>query len=173
GTLSNFASGLMILLYRPYDIGDFVSVADATGTVEAMTLVSTTVKTPDNKLVVVPNSSIWGGTITNVTGSDTRRVDLVFGIGYGDDIQKAQAILEDVVSKQDLVLAEPAPVVKLHELADSSVNFVVRPWSRTGDYWNVYWDITRQVKERFDAEGVSIPFPQQDIYIKEAPATAS
>ncbi|MHC4514279.1 MAG: mechanosensitive ion channel family protein [Planctomycetota bacterium] len=173
GTLSNFASGLMILLYRPYDIGDFVSVADATGTVAAMTLVSTTVKTPDNMLVVVPNSSIWGGTITNVTGSDTRRVDLVFGIGYDDDIQKAQAILEDVVSKQELVLAEPAPVVKLHELADSSVNFVVRPWSRTGDYWNVYWDITRQVKERFDAEGVSIPFPQQDIYIKEAPATAS
>ena len=173
GTLSNFASGLMILLYRPYDIGDFVSVADASGTVTAMTLVSTTVKTPDNKVVVVPNSSIWGGTITNNSGSDTRRVDLVFGIGYEDDMQKAQGILEDVVKKHDLVLADPAPVIKVHELADSSVNFIVRPWSKTGDYWDVYWDLTRKVKERFDAEGVSIPFPQRDVHLKQAPAAAS
>jgi len=170
GTLSNFASGLMILLYRPYDIGDFVSVADASGTVTAMTLVSTTVKSPDNKVVVVPNSSIWGGTITNNSGSDTRRVDLVFGIGYEDDMEKAQGILEDVVKKHDLVLADPAPVIKVHELADSSVNFVVRPWSKTGDYWNVYWDLTRKVKERFDAEGVSIPFPQRDVHLKQAAA---
>ncbi len=167
GTLSNFASGLMILLYRPYDIGDFVSVADATGKVAAMTLVSTTVKTGDNKLVVVPNSSIWGGTITNVTGSATRRVDLVFGVAYHDDLTKVQGILEDLVKSHPSVLADPPPVVKLNELAESSVNFIVRPWVRTGDYWDVYWDLTRQVKERFDAEGVSIPFPQRDVHLRE------
>ncbi|GAB4153060.1 MAG: hypothetical protein Fur0037_21870 [Planctomycetota bacterium] len=172
GTLSNFASGIMILLYRPYDIGDYVAVAGVAGTVEAMTLVSTSVKTPDNQLVVIPNSSIWGGIITNVTGKQQRRVDLSFGIGYSDDIAKAERILTDIVKKHPLVLPDPEPVIKLHELADSSVNFVVRPWVSTSDYWTVYWDITRAVKERFDAEGVSIPFPQRDVHIyQEASAT--
>ncbi|MFH1999813.1 MAG: mechanosensitive ion channel family protein, partial [Planctomycetota bacterium] len=165
GTLSNFASGIMILLYRPYDIGDAVSVTGVSGKVASMTLVSTTINTFDNQKVVVPNGSIWGNVITNMTGSPTRRVDMVFGIGYGDDIAKAQKILEEIVTSHPKVLKDPAPVIKLHELADSSVNFVTRPWSKTGDYWDVYWDITRSVKERFDAEGVSIPFPQRDVHL--------
>ena len=165
GTLSNFASGLMILIYRPYDVDQIIEAAGVKGIVDSMNLVSTTIKTFDNQIVVVPNGEIWGGVITNVTGSNTRRVDMVFGISYTDDISKAAKILENIVSNHELVLKEPEPVIKLHELADSSVNFVCRPWVKTGDYWTVYWDVTRTVKERFDKEGVSIPFPQQDVHI--------
>lgn len=172
GTLSNFASGLMILIYRPYDLSDIVTVAGTTGTVDAMTLVSTTLKLPDNQRVVIPNNSIWGDVITNITGQSTRRVDMVFGCGYGDDLQQAQEVLEQVVASHPKVHAEPAPVVKVHELAASSVNFVVRPWAATGDYWDVYWDVTRQVKERFDAAGLSIPFPQQDVHLHRASEAA-
>ena len=168
GTLSNFAAGLMILLYRPYDIGDYVDIGGTAGTVSAMNLVSTTLLLPDNQVVVVPNNSIWGGIITNVTGSDTRRVDLVFGIGYDDDIEKTQRVLQEVVSAHPKVLAEPELNIQVHELADSSVNFIVRPWVKTEDYWTVYWDLMRTVKQRFDAESISIPYPQQDVYIHHA-----
>ena len=164
-SLSNFASGILMLVYRPFDIGDMISVASTLGKVESMNLLSTQLRTPDNQLVIVPNNSVWGDVIINVTGITQRRVDLVFGIGYSDDIDKAQEILEDIVNGNERVLKDPEPVVKLHELADSSVNFVCRPWVRPDDYWDVYWDITREVKRRFDAEGVSIPFPQQDIHI--------
>lgn len=164
GTLSNFASGVMILLYRPYDVGDVVNAAGATGKVSEMSLVSTTLTTPDNQIVIIPNSSIWGGVITNITGNPIRRVDLTFGIGYGDDLGKAARVLTDIVTKNELVLKDPAPVIQLHELADSSVNFVVRPWAKTEDYWTVYWEVTRRVKERFDAESISIPFPQRDVH---------
>ncbi|MGD9876749.1 mechanosensitive ion channel family protein [Desulfococcus sp.] len=164
-TLSNFAAGFMILLYRPYDIGNFVTAGGVTGTVDSMNLVSTTIKTPDNQSLIVPNGQIWGDVITNVTGNATRRVDLVFGIGYDDDIAKAQKVLEDIVDGHNLVLKNPAYVIKVHELADSSVNFICRPWVRTGDYWTVYWDITRAVKERFDAEGIGIPYPQRDVHV--------
>ena len=167
-TLSNFAAGVMILLYRPYEIGDVVTVSGTTGKVKAMTLVSTTVITPDNQVIVVPNSNIWGDVITNVTGSSTRRVDLVFGIGYDDDMDKAQALLEEIASAHPKVLEEPATVVKVGTLNASSVDYVVRPWCKTGDYWDVYWDLTRQVKERFDAEGISIPYPRTDIHIHQA-----
>lgn len=167
GTLSNFASGVMILLYRPYDIGDAVSVAGVSGSVDAMTLVSTTVRSWDNQRIVIPNNKIWGDVITNITGNTTRRVDMVFGVSYGDDIDQAQAILEDIVSRTEGVLKDPAPTIKMHELADSSVNFVVRPWTKTSDYWDVYWAVTREVKKRFDAEGISIPFPQQDVHLHE------
>ncbi len=165
GTLSNFVSGLMILIYRPYDVGQIIDTAGVKGVVDSMNLVSTTIKTFDSQIVVIPNGEIWGGVITNVTGSDTRRVDMVFGISYTDDISKAAKILEDIVSKHELVLKEPEPIIRLHELADSSVNFVCRPWVKTADYWTVYWDVTRTVKERFDKEGISIPFPQQDVHI--------
>ena len=167
GTLSNFAAGVMILIYRPYDVGDLVEIGDTFGMVDAMTIVSTTLKTLDNQKVVVPNNMIWGDKIINATGSDKRRVDMVFGIGYNDDIAKAQSILEEIVIKHDAVLKDPEPIVKVHELADSSVNFVVRPWALTDNYWDVYWDITRSVKERFDAEGVSIPFPQRDVHMHQ------
>ena len=164
-SLSNFASGILMLIYRPFDIGDMINVAGVLGKVESMNLLSTQLRTPDNQLVVVPNNSVWGDVIINVTGINRRRIDMTFGIGYGDDIDKAQKILEEIVFGHELVLKDPEAVVKLHELADSSVNFVCRPWVSPDDYWDVYWDITRAVKKRFDEEGVSIPFPQQDIHI--------
>lgn len=164
-SLSNFASGILMLIYRPFDIDDMINVAGVFGKVESMHLLSTQLRTPDNQLVIVPNNSVWGDVITNVTGITRRRIDLVFGIGYNDDIDKAQSVLEEIVNGHELVLKEPEPVVKLHELADSSVNFVCRPWVKPDDYWDVYWDITRAVKRRFDAEGVSIPFPQRDVHI--------
>jgi small conductance mechanosensitive channel len=169
GTLSNFASGLMILIYRPYDVGHIIDAAGVKGKVKSMNLVSTTIMTFDNQVVIVPNGEIWGGVITNVTGSSTRRVDMVFGISYSDDISKASKILEDILAKHDLVLDDPTPVVKLHELADSSVNFICRPWVKTDDYWTVYWDVTRAVKEQFDAKDVSIPFPQRDVHLYKTP----
>ena len=164
-SLSNFASGILMLIYRPFDTGDTIKVASILGKVESMNLLSTQLRTPDNQLVIVPNNSVWGDVITNVTGITQRRVDLIFGISYDDDIDKAQTILEDIVNGHELVLKEPAAVVKLHELGDSSVNFVCRPWAKPEHYWDVYWDITRAVKRRFDAEGVSIPFPQRDVHI--------
>jgi len=164
-TLSNFAAGLMIMIYKPFDVGNYVTLAGVSGTVKAVNLVSTTLTTPDNQTITIPNSNVWGSIITNVTANDTRRVDLVFGIAYSDDEEKAQKILEEAVKAHPLVLADPEPVIRLHELADSSVNFVCRPWTKTGDYWAVYWDLTQQVKERFDEAGISIPFPQRDIHV--------
>lgn len=164
-SLSNFASGILILFYRPFDVSDVVVVAGVLGKVESMNLLSTQLRTPDNKLMIVPNNSVWGDVITNVTGISERRVDLTFGIGYSDDIDKAQAILESILSAHEHVLPEPEAVVKVNELADSSVNFICRPWVKPEHYWDVYWDVTREVKLRFDAEGVSIPFPQRDIHI--------
>lgn len=168
GTLNNFAAGVMILLYRPFDVGHVVSVAGVTGKVEAMNLVSTTVSTPDNQTIVVPNGSIWGDVITNVNGRATRRVDLVFGISYGDDIGRAQQVLLDLLSSHPQVLKDPAPAIKVGNLGDSSVNLLCRPWVKTVDYWDVYWDLTRQVKERFDKEGISFPFPQRDVHLHRA-----
>jgi len=170
GTLSNFAAGILILVYRPYDVGDLVDIGGTFGTVEAMTIVSTTLRKLDNQKVIVPNNMIWGDIITNVTGTSKRRVDMVFGIGYSDDIAKAQKILEEILANHEAVLKDPEPVVRVHELGDSSVNFVVRPWVETENYWEVHWDITRSVKERFDAEGVSIPFPQRDVHLHQVPA---
>ena len=172
-TLGNFAAGVMILMYRPYDVGDFVEVVGAAGKVAKMSLLSTTLHTHDNQIVVIPNGSILGGVITNKTAQTQRRVDMTFGIGYDDDIAKAEAILVDIVSNHPKVLESPAVTIKLHELADSSVNFIVRPWSKTEDYWDVYWDVTRAVKERFDADGISIPFPQTDVHVHQAAGTAS
>jgi small conductance mechanosensitive channel len=164
-SLSNFASGILMLIYRPFDTGDMINVAGTLGKVESMNLLSTQLRTPDNQLVIVPNNSVWGDVITNITGITQRRVDMVFGIGYNDDIDKTQRILEEIVNGHELVLKEPAAIVKLHELADSSVNFICRPWVKPENYWDVYWDITREVKRRFDAEDVSIPFPQRDVHI--------
>jgi small conductance mechanosensitive channel len=170
GTLSNFAAGIMILVYRPYDVGDLVDIGGTFGKVEAMTIVSTTLRKLDNQKVIVPNNKIWGDIITNATGTSKRRVDMVFGIGYSDDIAKAQKILEEILANHEAILKDPEPVVRVHELGDSSVNFVVRPWVETENYWDVYWDVTRSVKERFDAEGVSIPFPQRDVHMHQMPA---
>lgn len=163
-TLANFAAGGMILIYRPYDVDDFVEVAGAAGLVKKMSLVSTTITTFDNQTLVVPNSKIWGDVIKNVTAQKVRRVDLEFGISYSDDIPKTEEVLRDVVEAHELVLSKPEAMIKVHSLGDSSVNFVVRPWVKTDDYWTVYWDLTRAVKMRFDEEGISIPFPQRDVH---------
>lgn len=169
-TLSNFASGLMILVYRPFDVGDVVEVAGITGKVRLMSLVSTTIVTFDNQRLVVPNTKIWGDVIRNVTAEKNRRVDMVFGIGYEDDIGHAEQILNDIVKGHELVLKQPEPTIKLNTLGESSVDFVVRPWVRTDNYWDVYWDITRAVKARFDKEGISIPYPQRDVHMHQIPA---
>jgi len=168
-TLSNFASGLMIMAYKPFDIGDFVETPSVSGKVKSMTLVTTNMMTPDNKLLVVPNNELWGKVITNVTGSSERRIDLVFGIGYDDDIALAERVLAEVVAAHPLVLDEPEPVIRVAELADSSVNLICRPWVKTPDYWPVHWELTKTVKERFDAEGISIPFPQHDVHLRTSP----
>lgn len=163
-TLSNFASGLLIMFYKPFDVGDFVENSEVSGTVKSMTLVTTNMMTTDNKLLVVPNNELWGKVVTNVTGSSKRRVDMVFGIGYGDDIEKAERVLAEVMAAHPLVLKEPKTVIGVNELGDSSVNLICRPWVKTDDYWPVYRELMRTVKERFDEEGISIPFPQRDVH---------
>lgn len=164
-TLSNFASGMMILIYRPYDVGDLINAAGVTGRVSHMSLVSTTIKTMDNQRLIIPNNKIWGDTINNITAEHQRRVDMTFGISYSDSIEQAEAILKSIVEAHPKVQPLPEPTIKLHLLSESSVDFIVRPWAKPEDYWEVYWDITREVKMRFDAEGISIPFPQRDVHI--------
>jgi small conductance mechanosensitive channel len=166
-SLSNLAAGMMILINRPYDVGDMVEISGVFGKVEHMSMVSTNILTVDNQKLVVPNSKIWGDVIKNVTDQRVRRVDMTFGISYTDDIPHAEQVLNDILEKSELVLESPEPVVRLHKLNDSSVDFVVRPWVKTTDYWDVYWEVTRAVKMRFDAEGISIPFPQRDVHIYE------
>ena len=165
--LSNFASGMLILFYRPFDVGDTVEAGGVRGKVRSMSLVNTTIMTFDNQSLVIPNNLIWSTVIKNVTAQRTRRVDLTFGISYGDDIEKAERIFLDIVAEHEKVLDSPEPMIHLHELGDSSVNFIVRPWVKTDDYWDVYWDITRTVKLRLDEEGISIPFPQRDVHVYE------
>ena len=167
GSLSNFAAGVMIIIFRPFSKGDYVEVAGTAGSVNDINIFTTTLKTPDNKTVIIPNSSVTGGNITNYSAESKRRIDLVFGIGYNDDIKKAKNVLQQIVDSDARVLKDPAPVVAVSELADSSVNFVVRPWVKTADYWDVFFDITETVKESFDKEGISIPFPQQDVYMHD------
>ncbi|MFC1829181.1 mechanosensitive ion channel family protein [Thermodesulfobacteriota bacterium] len=164
-SLSNFASGAMLILFRPFNVGDFVDAGGVAGTVERITIFNTIFKTPDNKKVIAPNSSITGSVITNNTANPTRRVDMVAGIGYDDDIAKTKEVLLDLVKADPRILSDPAPKVALSELADSSVNFVVRPWVKTEDYWDVYFDLTEQIKIAFDKEGISIPYPQQDVHL--------
>jgi small conductance mechanosensitive channel len=163
-TLSNFASGMMILFYRPFDVGDLIEAGGVLGKVNHMSLVNTTILTIDNQTVVVPNNMIWQNIIKNVTGQTMRRVDLVFGVSYGDNIPKVEKVLHEIITAHDKIVDDPEPQIHLHELADSSVNFIVRPWVKTDDYWDVYWDLMRTVKIRFDEEGISIPFPQRDVH---------
>ena len=168
-TLANFAAGAMILAYRPFDVGDTVEVSGVSGKVKDMNLVSTRILTPDAQTLMVPNGKIWGDVIRNVTAQRSRRIDMVFGISYEDDIPLAERVLGEIVSGHDKVLDDPEPVIKVHTLNDSSVDFVVRPWAKTEDYWDVYWDLTREVKLRFDREGISIPYPQRDVHLVGQP----
>jgi len=164
-SLSNFASGLMILFFQPFDEGDVIDAGGVSGKVQSLNLVSTTILTFDNKRMIVPNNKVWNDVITNATGVRERRVDMEFGIGYDDDIDKAHDILVDIITSHPKVLKEPEPVIRVHALADSSVNFIARPWALTADYWEVYWDVTRKVKQRFDEQGIGIPFPQRDVHL--------
>jgi len=164
-SLSNFASGFMLIMFHPFRIGDFVNAGGASGTVKSIDMFNTTIHTPDNQKVIVPNSKITSDVITNVTANDTRRVDMVIGIGYQDDIAKAKTVLEGIIKDEKRVLENPVTTIAVSELADSSVNFVVRPWVKTADYWGVYFDLTEKIKITFDKEGISIPYPQQDVHL--------
>ena len=164
GTLSNIGAGVLLIFFRPFKVGDFIQVAGESGVVEEINLFSVLLKTGDNKQIIIPNSSIIGGNITNFSAKDTRRVDFTFGIGYDDDLKLAKTTLEEIVKSDERVLADPEPFVAVSELADSSVNFVVRVWVKSGDYWGVYFDTLEQVKLTFDEKGISIPYPQIDIH---------
>lgn len=166
-SLKNFAAGVLLIVFRPFKEGDFVEVAGISGVAEQVTIFNTVMRTGDNREVIVPNGAIYSGIITNYNRRPTRRVDMVFGIGYDDDLKKAKEILIDIVTSDPRVLADPEPVIAVSELADSSVNFIVRPWVNTPDYWAAYWAITEQVKLRFDEQGIGIPFPQMDVHIKK------
>jgi len=165
GSLSNFAAGVMLIIFRPFKVGDYIEAAGTAGSVEEIMIFSTKLKSPDNKQLYVPNGSIIAGTIVNYSAKSQRRVDLVFGCGYGDDIKKAKALLEAIVKENALVLDDPAPTIGVLELGDSSVNFAVRPWVNTSDYGAVRFQITEEVKQRFDQAGISIPFPQRDVHL--------
>jgi len=165
GSLANFASGVLIIIFRPFKVGDYIEGGGTAGTVESIQIFITKLKTPDNKEIYVPNSTMMGGNIMNYSAQKTRRVDLSAGIGYNDDIDKARKVLENILSSDSRVLKDPAPTVAVVELADSSVNFVVRPWVKSEDYWGVYFDVTEAIKKRFNEAGISIPYPQQDVHI--------
>ncbi len=167
GTLGNFASGVMILLFRPFKAGDVIEAAGVKGKVVEIQIFSTTIATPDNVRIIVPNGSLYGGTIKNFSGYDTRRVDMVMGIGYGSDINKAMEIINDLMSKDARVLKDPAITVAVAELADSSVNIIVRPWVNAADYWGVNFDFQKNCKEAFDAAGIDIPFPQTVVHLSK------
>ncbi len=166
GTLANVGAAVLIIIFKPFKIGDFVEAGGALGTIQEINMFSTIFKTGDNKIVIVPNSAVISGKVTNFSAKDTRRVDWVFGIGYEDDLRLAKNILEDIIKSNDKVLEEPAYLVAVSELADSSVNFTVRAWVNSPDYWNVYFDTIEKVKLTFDEKGISIPYPQLDIHQK-------
>lgn len=166
-TLSNFASGMMILVYRPFDVGDIIEAAGMKGTVKEMNLVSTTVLTFNNEKLIVPNNKIWGGIIQNVTSEDKRRIDFVFPVGHDTDIEQTERILHSIVEKHELILSTPEPIIHLHKLDESSVKFIVRPWVKTADYWPVYWDVIRTVKLSFEQENIAKPFPQYEINMRQ------
>ena len=170
GSLSNFAAGVLIVLFRPYKVGDWIEGGGVSGAVEEVQILTTVLKTGDNKRVIIPNSQIMGSTITNYSANETRRVDLVVGVSYSDDLDKVRKELEDLVAADERILDDPAVTIAVSELADSSVNFVLRPWVKTEDYWGVYFGLTEAVKKRFDEVGISIPFPQQDVYVHNVAA---
>ena len=166
-SLQNFAAGVMLIVFRPFKAGDFVELAGVAGVVENIGIFSSVLRTGDNRELIIPNGAIYGGIITNYSARSTRRVDMVFGVAYDDDLKAAKELLRSIILADDRVLSDPEPVVAVSELADSSVNFIVRPWVKSADYWPVLWDTTEKVKLEFDAQGLSIPYPQMDIHMPE------
>ena len=165
GSLSNFAAGVLIVLFRPYRVGDYVEAAGIGGTIEQVQILTTVLRTPDNKQIIVPNSQIMNSIITNYSAKDTRRVDMVVGVSYDDNLDKVRKTLEELVGAEERILDDPACTIAVSELADSSVNFVVRPWVKSEDFWAVKFDLTEAIKKRFDADGISFPFPQRDVHV--------
>ena len=172
GTLSNFSSGVMLLLFRPFHVGDYIETSGVAGTVAEIGVFSTTLHTPDNVKIIVPNSGIFGATIKNYSANDTRRNDIVLGVSYDDDLSTAITVVNSVLGKDSRVLSEPAPVVAVSELADSSVNLVVRPWCRKEDYWALRFDLIRSLKEELEKGGCSIPYPQRDVHLHRVDGSA-
>jgi len=166
-SLSNFAAGFMIIFFKPFIVGNYVEAGGTSGTVDEIGLFTVTMKTPDNKKIIVPNSSIINGNITNFTSSETRRVDLTVGVSYTSDIKKTKEVLFDIINNIEAVRQDPAPVVVLSELADSSINFTIRAWTKTDDYWPTFFSLNELIKTRFDEEGIEIPFPQMDVHLKK------
>ena len=167
GSLANFAAGFLMIIFKPFKVGDYIEGGGVAGTVEEISIFTTILTSPDNKTIIVPNAKLTEDNIVNWTIKGTRRVDMVMGIGYGDDIDKARQVINDVLAAESRLLKDPAPLVAVVELADSSVNFVVRPWVKASDYWGVYFDLTEKMKKAFDANGISIPFPQRDVHVYE------
>jgi small conductance mechanosensitive channel len=167
GSLSNFAAGVLIVAFRPFKSGDYVEIGGVAGSVDSIQIFQTVLTTPDNKMVVVPNGSVIGSPITNYSRHDTRRIDLMIGVSYGADLQKTKELLAKICESDERVLKEPGVQVGVHTLADSSVNFVVRPWVSTAEYWNVYFDLMQAIKEGLDKEGIEIPFPQMDVHMQK------
>lgn len=171
GSLSNFASGVLLILFKPFKAGDVVKAGGEMGVIVEVGILTTEFKTPDNVKIIMPNSAIMGGAITNISAHSTRRVDMVVGVGYGDDLNKAKQIMEDLLAADERVLKDPAVTIAVSNLGDSSVDFVVRPWVNAADYWGVKFDFNKAVKEKFDAEGISIPYPQSDVHMFEETAS--
>jgi small conductance mechanosensitive channel len=167
-TLQNLAAGVMLIIFRPFKAGDFIDAGGVVGTVENIQIFNTVMRTGDNREIIVPNGGIFGGTITNYSARETRRVDMVFGIGYDDDIRKAKEVIKGILDADTRILKDPAPLIAVGELADSSVNFNVRPWCKSGDYWDVYFDTHEKIKLTFDEQGISIPYPQMDVHNPKA-----
>jgi small conductance mechanosensitive channel len=165
GSLANFAAGFLMIIFRPFKVGDFIEGAGVAGVVEAIHIFTTTLKTGDNKIIIIPNAKLSGDNITNYSAQETRRVDMTVGVSYDANLSVVRDVLNDIISKEERILGDPAPMVAVAELADNSVNFVVRVWTKTGDYWGVKFDMTETIKNRFDAEGIGIPYPQRDIHI--------
>lgn len=165
GTLSNFAGGVMLLIFRPFKVGDYIQAQGENGTVDEIQIFHTILKTVDNKVIYIPNGSLANGNMTNFSHQDTRRVDFTVGIGYGDQYDKAKEVLERFIQEDDRIMKEPAPFIGLHQLADSSVNIAFRVWTRKEDYWPVYFQINEKIYKEFDKEGLNIPFPQMDVHL--------
>jgi small conductance mechanosensitive channel len=167
GSLSNFAAGMLMIIFRPIKVGDYIEGAGTAGVVEMIGVFTTQLLSPDNKTIILPNAKLSGDNIINYSDKDSRRIDLVFGVGYGDDIDTVKKVISEVLVADDRVLADPPPTIGVLELADSSVNFAVRPWVNTADYWDVYFALNEAMKKRFDQEGISIPFPQRDVHMTQ------
>ncbi|GEK49047.1 mechanosensitive ion channel family protein [Bisbaumannia pacifica] len=177
GSLANFAAGVMVIIFRPYKIGDYVEAGGVAGIVDDVQIFTTELKTADNRRIIVPNGQMMSGAITNYSSHDTRRVDLVASVGYEADSDTVRRVLEEVLAADARILPTPAPNIRMSAMGESSIDWIVRPWVKAADYWDVYWDLTEQIKRRFDAEGISIPFPQRDVHLyhhgaESAPAEA-